>query len=260
MRRKPPDKPSVWLVGDSEHRDFAEAKALVQSTANVGPGLPELILFAQSRPGVIRTREVERLRRSAPLAGVVALLGSWCEGETRTGRPAVGVPRLYWYEFPSWWRRQLRLRAAGQCPEWARADNCEWRIADCGLMSGRVVVETARWETTAAIRDVLRSIGAQAVWSRPASAKSLVNEVAAGIWEGGQLNDAETAQLAEFCARLAVHNAPVIALLDFPRRDRCVVAQQVGATAVLGKPWRNADLVETVSKLVIEKTTASRAA
>lgn len=120
--------PSVWLVGDVEHPDFAEAAALVRATAIVGPGLPELIVLAQSRPGVIRLREIERLRRSAPLSGEVSLLGSWCEGETRTGKPAAGVRRLYWYEFPSWWRRQLVLHATGRCPDW-----CGWRILDYGL-------------------------------------------------------------------------------------------------------------------------------
>jgi hypothetical protein len=115
-----PQKPNVWLVGEAEHADFAEAVALLRATANVGPGLPEVVVVAQGRPGVVRRQEWMRLRRNAPLAGFVSLVGSWCEGETRTGRPMAGVERLYWYEFPVWWRRQLALRAADRCPEWAR--------------------------------------------------------------------------------------------------------------------------------------------
>jgi hypothetical protein len=124
--------PNVWLIGDVEHADFAEAVALLRATADMGTGLPELIVVAQSRPGAVGPGVFERLRRSAPMAGIVSLVGSWCEGEMRTGRPAVGVPRLYWYEFASWWRRQVALRTAGRCPEWARGD-FGLRISDCGL-------------------------------------------------------------------------------------------------------------------------------
>lgn len=260
MQCQPPDKPGVWLVGDTEHGDFADAVALMRATANLDAAMPELLVLAQSRPGTIRAREIERLRRSAPLAGVVSLVGSWCEGETRTGRPATGVRRLYWYEFPSWWRRQLRLRAAGRRPEWGWGDDCGFRIADCGLMSGRVVVETARWETAAAIEDVLKSAGAQTTWSRPAAANVDLAGMAAGIWEGGQLNDAELEQLRKFCTRLAAFGAPVVALLDFPRRDRCMAALLAGAGAVVAKPCLNAELVETLGDLVNEVSSEARAA
>ncbi len=253
-------KPGVWLVGDAEHADFAEAMALVRATANVGPGLPEVIVLAQSRPGVLRLREIERLQRSAPLAAVVSLAGSWCEGETRTGRPAAGVRRVYWYEFPSWWRQQLRLRAAGLCPEWVRAEDFGSRAADCAISIARVAIETDSWEAAAAITDILRSVGTQSIWSRPARMAGEIGAVSAGIWEGGQLSNVEIGRLAAYCERLAAYNAPVVALLDFPRRDRCEVARQAGAAAVLGKPWRSAELVETLQQVVDVRARMTRAA
>src|SRR5262245_6670790 len=122
--------PIVQLVGEIDHPDFDEAIGLLRAQSRLATnGItvgklfavnPELIVVAQSRPGMIAARQMDALRRPAPLAGVVALLGSWCEGETRTGRPWPGVERLYWYEFPAWWRRQLALRAKGCCPEWSR--------------------------------------------------------------------------------------------------------------------------------------------
>lgn len=249
MRDAKPTGPKVWLVGDVKHHDFAEAVALVRATANVGPGLPELILLAQSRPGVIRRREIERLERSAPLAGIVSLVGSWCEGETRTGRPAAGVRRLYWYEFPSWWRRQIGLHAAGQCPDWARIEDGRLPIAESGLKNARIAVETSCWDTAAAIGDVLKSAGAQSTWWR-ASVNTDTREITAGIWEGGQLNDAEAERLTAFSARLAAVNAPVVALLDFPRRDRCAIARRAGVAAVLGKPWLNVDLLAALQQAI----------
>ncbi|MEX2187531.1 MAG: hypothetical protein WD875_12085 [Pirellulales bacterium] len=244
--------PSVWLVGDFEHPDFAKAVPLVRATADVGPALPEVIVVAQSRPGVIRRREIERLRRSAPLAGVVSLLGSWCEGETRTGRPAAGVRRLYWHEFPSWWQRQMVLRAAGRCPDWARGEDRRLMIDDCRFeeRNNRFAIETNCWDTAAALADVLNSVGSETIWLRPGRKDVDLCGVTAGIWEGGQLSDAESERLAAFSARLATQNAPVVALLDFPRRDRCEVARRAGAAAVLGKPWVNVDLMATLRQII----------
>jgi hypothetical protein len=251
-------RPSVWLVGEIEHPDFAETVALVRDAASVGSLPPELIVMAQSRPGVFSAQWIERLRRSAPLAGVVALLGTWCEGETRSGRPAPGVLRLYWHEFPNWWRRQLALRAMGRCPEWARLDDFGFGIADCGLdlRNARIAIDTVRFDTAAAIEDVLQSAGAEAIWVRPGRSCDL-SGVTAGIWEGGQLDNGEVERLAAFCTRLAPHHAPVLALLDFPRLDRCEVARHAGAAAVMGKPWWNVDLVGTIRHLSQGETAAT---
>jgi len=240
-------RPNVWLVGDIEHRDFADAVALVRSTAQTTCGAPEVILIAESRPGTVGRGEIERLRRSAPLAGVVSLCGSWCEGETRTGQPIAGATRLYWYEFPNWWRRQLELYAAGRCPEWARADGYGFRIADCGLASGgTVLVSAAEFDLADAISGALKPAGYRAVWYRECDHSESPADVAAGIWLGGQLCDIELHRLSEFC-KVA---APVIALLDFPRRDRYEAARAAGATAVLGKPWSNVSLLSELQRAI----------
>src|SRR5215212_7655830 len=119
----PPQPPIVQLLGDVDQPDFRDAIGLIRDDSrlisNAGTQ-PELIVVAQSRPDVTGSEELKQLRGASPLAGIVALLGSWCEGETRTGRPWPGVQRLYWYEFPAWWRRQLQLRVANRCPDWAR--------------------------------------------------------------------------------------------------------------------------------------------
>src|SRR4051794_34740499 len=109
----PRNIPAVSVIGEVDHPDFHDAIKLLRSDARDvdAETMPELIVIAQSRPDAICGDQLKHLQRSAPLAGVAALLGSWCEGETRTGRPLPGIHRLYWYEFPSWWRRQLHLRA-----------------------------------------------------------------------------------------------------------------------------------------------------
>ena len=250
--------PAVRLLGEVQHPDFRDAIALLQAGARLVDDAadvsPELIVVAQSRPGVISQHAIERLRRRWPLAAVVALLGTWCEGETRTGRPWPGVPRLYWYDFPSWWRRQLQRRAAGRCPDWARPGDFPWTgettlkpqpvVRHCS--NGVIVLGVPRRDSREAIADVLRDAGYAAVWQRVAGAEWDFHGATAGLWDGGQLDEREADDLATFCRKLARDAAPVVALLDFPRRDRVDRALELGASIVLGKPWQNDALVDAI--------------
>lgn len=257
--------PRVRIAGDIEHPDFRDTLDLLGSTANVASTnakLPELIVIAQSRPGMFPIREVEDLRRAAPLAGTVALAGTWCEGEPRTGRPWPGIHRLYWYEFPAWWHRQLAHRAAGKCPDWARPTNQELRIArhpsggvrglrtDSPAPRGTIVVNSDVRETADVLSDSLCREGYATLWQRGHRTHDRFRGAIAGIWEGGQLSEREAHQLETFCRQRSADAAPVLVLLDFPRRDRVDNAISLGAAAVLCKPWLNADLMTTLETTI----------
>jgi hypothetical protein len=269
-RTKPILKPPVVeLIGDIDHRDFRDAMATVRAHARAATATieaPELILVAQSRPGTIGGERIERLRRERPLAGIVALLGSWCEGETRTGRPWPGVERLYWYEFPAWWRRQLALRAAGHCPDWAQPESRRYRAASHNeprrtrpRTNAGLVVLRASHDTATAIAAVLHRAGFSSASLSSTRSTAALRGAVAGIWDGRQLSEREADDFAKFCRRLGSDAAPVVALLDFPRRDRVNRAVRLGAAAVVGKPWINAELIATVQS-VVEKRNVARAA
>lgn len=249
-------KPAIWLIGDVEQREFADAVSLLQATAEVSSGEPELIVIAQCRPGIFRERELNRLRRSAPLAEVVSLLGSWCEGETRTGRPLSGAIRLYWYEFPSWWRRQLQLRDSGLRPNWTGYFQQRQPEHD-GLLGANVAIAAAHFDTAAAIGDAIHSAKGRFTWLRESEPIDVSNSFDAGVWIGGQLSDEEASRLAGFCAQMAPHDAPVVALSDFPRQDRCRVARTTGAAAVLGIPWQNNDLIDELRRAIHDVKSSS---
>src|SRR4051794_29294137 len=77
--------PVVQLVGEIDHPDFREAIEFLGSESRLSTSLetcPEVIIVVQSRPDVFDGEYINQLQRAAPLAGTVALLGSWCEGET----------------------------------------------------------------------------------------------------------------------------------------------------------------------------------
>ena len=140
--------PIVWLIGDAEHSDFSRCGRIAEwdggcaAIRGRGSSGRTSCVGADSGFDCVGGEptgngshcDVEQLRRRVPLAGMVSLLGSWCEGETRTGRPVKGVLRTYWYDFPNWWRRQLALRAAGRCPDWARPATGDWHELSAGAI------------------------------------------------------------------------------------------------------------------------------
>ena len=156
--------PRVCLIGDHEHPDFADAVALIQGDADlmfdISPRTcAELIILARSRPGMIGRQRVDQLRRTAPLAGIVALLGSWCEGQARASRPRHDVQRLYWYRISalvaatigtSRGRPLPGLGAAGRCRRPFATTTCSvlsTQYSDTQRQSGVILLNTPHWET-----------------------------------------------------------------------------------------------------------------
>jgi hypothetical protein len=122
--------------------------------------------------------------------------------------------------------------------------------AGSDLCGARVAIAANTFDTAEAIGDTIRNANGQFTWRRENELLDSNNSVDAGVWVGGQLSDAETARLACFSNELAQLGASVIALLDFPRRDRCESARQAGAAAVLGLPWRNDDLIDELRQAI----------
>jgi hypothetical protein len=131
---EPKARLNVFLVGKSDRAEFAAARDELFRLARVtlawdiaeaigllrGNGRhPDVIVLAQAIPGEFSPEGVETLRRAAPLARLVGLLGTWCEGEMRTGDPWPGVIRLYWYQWHPRAAIHLRALAAGKSTSWA---------------------------------------------------------------------------------------------------------------------------------------------
>ncbi|HEX4412980.1 MAG TPA: hypothetical protein VH107_05075 [Lacipirellulaceae bacterium] len=244
-------RPTVLFLGDIDHVDFRVAAGLLRRDADAATTdrSPELIVVAHSRPGSTGSHSAESLRREAPLAGLAVLAGSWCEGELRTGRPWSGVHRLYWYEFAAWWQRQLKLRRAGSCPDWCRPEESVGTMGAFPQIPSRrpsgTILLNADFSTSEYLADVFHVAGYTPIRAAGMSTRS-IRGARAAIWDGGQLSQNEERDLSRLCAAVAIDRIPVVALLDFPRRDRVERAIEIGASAVVGKPWRNSNLLATI--------------
>ena len=125
---------SILLLGDSDRTEFRDARACLDCWAAVhefaetdaaatalarAEIVPDVIVVAQAFPGQFSHQAIDGLRRLAPLARILGLMGSWCEGELRSGSPWPATMRAYWHQWPARCQREFRRLAEGRCSSWA---------------------------------------------------------------------------------------------------------------------------------------------
>jgi CheY-like chemotaxis protein len=274
---------SILLLGDAGRPEFRDVRAclgkwgIVVEFAGADSAvsavaedriLPDVMVVAQAFPGQFSHEAIDRLRRSAPLAQVVGLLGSWCEGETRSGLPWPAAARVYWHQWPARCDRQLRRLATGRSCSWAlplTATEEERLLADateslcatawnkqCRFGSTRsaplvpssgtlVAIHSSSHEMAAWLSAACRRRGFVTIWQCNA-AFDVIEGASAGVFDGTDLGDEEYDRLCRFVR--ALRPAPVVALLSFPRIADHRRALAAGASAVLSKPLKIEDLLE----------------
>jgi len=80
---------------------------------------PDLILLVQQVPGQFSSQDVASLVSRWPLARVVILAGSWCEGELRSHPPLPVAERWYAHQAPARMAAELQHWQAGHAPSWS---------------------------------------------------------------------------------------------------------------------------------------------
>ncbi len=256
-----PRRPSVLLIGDHRHRDFSDAvpwldqHCQLQSAADLDAagqamrqgGSPQIVLFVQSRPGQFAQADIETIHARSPLSRLVVLLGSWCEGEMRTGKPWSGVVRIYWHQWAARMIPELtRNRTSGagvwQLPRTASGTEQFAQAAEGPWPRGQglVVIHTRMFGDYQALSDACRAGGYSCVWDRPQQA-SFADGAKCVLCSliGGDPD--ETLVVTNLAKRHA--SVPVIVLLDFLRCDDHRRMQAAGAAATLAKPLLVSDLL-----------------
>ena len=154
--------------------------------------LPDAIVVAQSFPGQFSEQAIERLRQLAPVARVLGLMGSWCEGEMRSGTPWPATARTYWHQWPARCARELARLAQGRSCAWAlppTASEEERLLADEDFRSpphpldrNLAVIHSASFEMWDWLAAACRSRRFAAVW-QPAAPGVQVRGAGLGIFD-----------------------------------------------------------------------------
>ena len=260
---------SILVIGGTDRSEFrgpvSELRSLggvtiakdVSSAVDLVSGgkiVPDVVVVAQAFPGQFSADAIDQLRRSAPLARVVGLLGSWCEGETRTGWPWPGAIRVYWHQWRPQCQQELTRIAAGRASTWALPITVgdEERLLAVSrepfpLKKGHIAVVTPLFDMQDWLQRICRRQGYSTSWSRPHQSIG-IEQVAAAIFDADECSGKELDALKHLVD--AIEPAPVLALMDFPRvesRDRALAA---GARAVLSKPFLVDDLFWQLNQLI----------
>jgi len=253
------------LIGDIWRPEFLEAGTALQDLAEVirvgdveaafsalAEGLPAVhgIVLLQAYPDQFSAAAIDRLRRLAPLARLIAILGSWCEGEPRSGRPLPGVMRIYGH--------QAAVRIRREFSRWSEAGGSLWQLpptatdeeqllasirAPLPERNGLIAIWTRRRDMHDLLADACRKAGYATAWLHPRQPVQL-RGTAAAIHDGAVLDAAGMADLTRLTAM--VSPAPVLALLDAPRIQDVRLARTLGAAA-LAKPFRVDELLWELS-------------
>jgi len=224
---------------------------------------PDCFILLERRPGELCRKSYDRLRAIAPLSRAVCVLGSWCEGEFRSGQPWPAAVRMYWHQFSSWFERELSIIHRGGCSSLLLPITAteEERLLQNGAVDAdkpesapvvlRVAIQADRREMAELLAEICHGCGQQTIRLSPDN--SSADDFAVAVWD---LPTAAPQEIAAFAAAAAQYkNVRWIVLAGFIRPGVHALLLQHGASHVLSKPlvieslqaaiantpWRRAD-------------------
>ncbi|MDH3719225.1 MAG: hypothetical protein OES79_13990, partial [Planctomycetota bacterium] len=236
---------TALLIGDFRRQEFSRAAetfgragqiAMVNDVAaaltlvDSGQFTPDLIVMACAWPGQFDHAPLYALRRRAPLARFLSVLGSWCEGETRSGSPWPGMLRTYWHHWLPHWSSDLQQFAQLHVTTWGlpqtATDDERLMFAAPSTHDGRglILIKSASFDIADMLCQSCRQRGYGAVWVPPYR-EGFVAGVSAVLWDATNVD----AVALQRC-RKALPTVPIIALIDFPRVEEAQCAQQAGVS------------------------------
>jgi hypothetical protein len=210
----------------------------------------DFLVVAQSRRGKFSQSDVYRLIKAWPLAEKVLLVGSWCEGETRSGQPVQGLPRIYLRDWPQmmygwldqWSDRGNSALARANCE--SRADFLQATVKRSPL-AGRLnlALHSHVPDSLATISDLCRCHGWKVVRLKECERFDLcIVDCYYGIEEAIRVAD----EVADRLARV-----PVVVMCGFPRfQDRHRLRERFDRVVLVGKPFDNDLLAGTIRRLM----------
>jgi len=241
----------LLLVGDFDSAELAPiADALsaacdAKRAGSIGDSLallataarsPVAIVMAWPTPGAFVRSELSALRKTAPLARQFAVLGSWCEGQTRGGQMVPGLIRTVWHQWLPTWLDEFRA-GRPSLPTWGLPETAgeeERLLARVSRpwvpRSGLVVIIGRQQERATLLAQACRQRGYTTVWLQSALDLLRVGDPTVILWDG------DARQLDELNAVRCATKTPILALIDFPRVDDVRRASAAGATAIVGRP------------------------
>ncbi len=253
------DNTTVLLVGCYQRTEFDSAVRSLRQVASLifaadsqealsrarEMPIPDVVVLVQSRPGQISDQSVRLLQQAWPLSQFVALLGSWCEGETRTGKPWPDIPRVYSHQ----WLGRLRSALGGQTllDLSGLRDELSNTNSRPSMISGRLIAVYARGFSYAeALGEALAAAGCSVV-CLTLGEHAFSAGVAIVLYEVNRDPEGLIEDLDKLRCRHP--GAQVVAIGTFPRAEEIDELRKKGVAVVVSQPFRVDDLVHQLGAL-----------
>jgi len=216
----------------------------------------DLVVIAQARRDQHSAAEVEELQSLFSNTPIIALLGSWCEGESRSGTPWPGVPRVYWHQWEGRYQKFAdQLREFG-ITDWhsPKTSTVADRVVnsnknDCSNQVSCVAISAWTYEKHAMVADAVNHFGwsglwvERAVWNAETSSAVDAIVIEADAWS------ADLAKRIKW-VRQQVPDAPMVLIASYPRQDQIKILEAAGISKVISKPFELDELKAAILEAV----------
>jgi hypothetical protein len=272
---------NVWLVGRCDPAEFCAAIKVLQQHAQViafptaseainpaspesvaGSAHPDFIVLLQRYAGEFDRRTIATVSRQHPLAPVVCVMGTYCEGETRSGQPLENTFRLFWYNASARLEDGFLAAERGRCPWWSQpttlTDEERWLIRSPLpniIWPGKVAVFAATPDFAAPTIELLNRCGAETAYLAPAAGSVIPTsagqdraQYGCAFWDG-----AAAGRYAPTPLPIAVqiaNPAPLIAMMTFPRTQDVKRATACGSVLTVPKLIAADELIWHAARLL----------
>ena len=255
----------ILFTGDFWHQDFQSIVSSFEVPVTLVPiekisavegEAFDLVVVAQSRRSQFLANDVEVVQAMFGITPVVSLLGSWCEGESRSGTPLPGLIRVYWHQ---WQGRYTRF-----VQQLEQSGITSWHAPRTSAVSGQIEANSRPPQSQ---QDVLVGISAWTKGQHDMVADAVGHFGWKSCWVERSIWDAHSAsplaavcvEADSWCAQLAnrirwilneVPQAPIVLLLNYPRESEWDEMQACGVSEVVSKPFELGDLGTAIQRAI----------
>ena len=259
---------SALLIGNFSSREFRPLRTSITGFAKITSitncemtvqvlqsenATYDLAIIAERWPGEHSRRALEQIQRARPIMRMIAVSGSWCDGQKRSGCPWPGMLHTTWHRWLPHWQEDLMRLSKNRLPSFglpvSASDHERTLFRNLRYLpqkaDGKLIAVCSRREDMAdMLTAACRSQGYATAWLDPRHRLRLEGPNAI-LWEGSanQLDDLQN-------THHRYPQAPIMALLDFPRIEDLEQAIRQGAAEIMAKPMHLEDLFKRLAALL----------
>ena len=252
---------STTLVTVDKFLHLQDQDSTISSSPFATEATFDLVVIAQSRQGQFDQSLIDAVNAFAGATPVVMMLGSWCEGEIRSDRPAEGVKRVFWHQWRGRFSVFLDQLENDGVTHWhgpateTDADCIEAANSSSGNLShNHLTVGVSAWNVEAydSISSAINSFGWKTRWVERSSLSSLAGAVNAVCIDADSLDENLERRITWLKER--VFDVPMVLTLNFPRKNEVSDLRNMGVSHVVSKPFELNDLRIAISQSIESST------